>query len=81
MITDNMHEAKSNLSKLVKAIEESGEVVVLCRNGREVAEIRRRSPGKRIPRLNPDPALKVTFSAGYDPAEPAGEADWPEEFR
>ena len=42
MITVNMHEAKTRLSELVKAVEEQNETVVLCRDGREVAEIRRR---------------------------------------
>jgi len=43
MITVNMHEAKTRLSELVRAVEERNETVVLCRDGREVAEIRRRS--------------------------------------
>ena len=62
MITANMHEAKSRLSALVKAVEENDEVVVLCRNGKEVAEIIRRRPDaqKTIRRLLPDPALRVT---------------------
>ena len=41
MITVNLHEAKTRLSELVKAVEERNETVVLCRDGREVAEIRR----------------------------------------
>ena len=39
MITVNMHEAKSSLSQLVQAVEERGEEVVLCRNGRPVARL------------------------------------------
>ena len=38
MITVNMHEAKSRLSELVKAVEERDEVVVLCRDGHEAAQ-------------------------------------------
>ena len=38
-----MHEAKTRLSELVKAVETTGELVVLCRDGVEVAEIRRRN--------------------------------------
>ncbi|PYV04352.1 MAG: antitoxin, partial [Acidobacteria bacterium] len=34
MITVNMHEAKTRLSELVKAVEERNEIVVLCRDGR-----------------------------------------------
>ena len=37
-----MHEAKTRLSELVKAVEERNETVVVCRDGRTVAEIRRR---------------------------------------
>ena len=80
MITVNMHEAKSRLSELVKAVEERGEVVLLCRNGKVVAELKAVKPAQRH-RLEPDPALKVTFAPGFDPAEPATEEDWPEEDR
>jgi antitoxin (DNA-binding transcriptional repressor) of toxin-antitoxin stability system len=77
MITVNMHEAKTRLSELVKAVEEGNEVVVLCRNGRAVAEIRRRTkrPGGRD--LRPDPRFRVEFSPGYHPTEPLGEDEWP----
>ncbi len=83
MITANMHEAKSRLSALVKAVEEDGERVILCRNGKEVAEITRYRPaiGKPIRRLLADPALRVTFAPGYDPAEPASADEWPEDCR
>ncbi len=83
MITANMHEAKSRLSELVKAVEERGEVVVLCRNGVEVAEIRPRHRSVRakadFSRVRTHPELRVDFAAGYDPAEPLQPdelADW-----
>ena len=47
MVRVNMHEAKSRLSELVRAVEERNETVVLCRDGVEVAEIRRRA-GRRL---------------------------------
>lgn len=83
MITANMHDAKSRLSALVKAVEEDEETVILCRNGKPVAEIRRYQPPriKPIRRLVPDPALRVTLAPGYDPTEPASEAEWPEDCR
>lgn len=83
MIAVNMHEAKTRLSELVKAVEEKGETVILQRNGRAVAEIHRYTPrpARPIRRLTPDPALRVTFAPGYDPAEPATEEDWPEACR
>ena len=40
MITVNMHEAKSRLSELVKAVEDDAETVVICRQGEPVAELR-----------------------------------------
>ena len=39
---------KTRLSELVKAVEERNETVVLCRDGREVAEIRRRVKRRAI---------------------------------
>ncbi len=83
MISINMHEAKSRLSALVKAVEEDGETVILCRNGKQVAEITRPRPPEEKPirRLTHDPALQATFAPGYDPTEPASEEEWPEENR
>ena len=80
MITVNMHDAKTRLSELVKAVEERNETVVLCRDGREVAEIRRR-PCRQVRSLTPDPRFRVTLSPGYRPTEPLGEDEWPEDVR
>jgi antitoxin (DNA-binding transcriptional repressor) of toxin-antitoxin stability system len=79
MMTVNTHEAKSQLSKLLAAVEEKGEVVLICRNGKPIAEMKavKAAPG----RLKPNPTLKVTFAKGFDPTEPATEEDWPEEHR
>jgi len=46
MIVVNMHEAKSRLSELVRLVE-SGEKVVLARNGTPVAELVPAAPKKR----------------------------------
>lgn len=82
MITVNMHEAKTRLSELVRAVEEDGELVVLCRGGEEVAEIRPRKGAVRARRdLTPDPALRPTLAPGYDPAEPLSDTEWPSEHR
>jgi antitoxin (DNA-binding transcriptional repressor) of toxin-antitoxin stability system len=82
MISVNMHEAKTRLSELVRAVEERGETVVLCRDGTEVAEIRRRARCRRPVRdLNPDPRLRVEFAPGYDPTEPLSEGEWPADLR
>jgi prevent-host-death family protein len=81
MITVNMHEAKTRLSELVKAVEERNEVVVLCRDGREVAEIRGRARRRRARNLKPDVKLRVEFAAGYRPDEPLTEQEWPPDLR
>jgi antitoxin (DNA-binding transcriptional repressor) of toxin-antitoxin stability system len=81
MITVNMHEAKTRLSELVKAVEESNEVVVLCRDGRAVAEIRRRAKRRAVRDLRPDPRLRVEYAPGYDPTEPLTDAEWPDSLR
>jgi prevent-host-death family protein len=72
MITVNMHEAKSRLSELVKAVETDGEIVILQRNGVPVAEIRALPSVARLDRtrIGPDPTLHVEIVPGYDPAEP-----------
>ena len=77
MITVNMHEAKTHLSELVKAVEERNEVVVLCRDGREVAEIRRRAKRRQARNLTPEPRFRVELAPGYNPAEPLAEDEWP----
>jgi len=81
MITVNMHEAKTRLSELVKAVEERNETVVLCRGGREVAEIRRRVKRRAERNLTPDPKFKVEFAPGYSPTEPLSDDEWPDELR
>jgi len=81
MITVNMHEAKTRLSELVKAVEERNETVVLCRDGREVAEIRRRVKRRLARTLTPDPRFRVAFTPGYRPTEPLSEDEWPETLR
>lgn len=55
MIVVNMHEAKTTLSKLVKAVVEEGEVVRIARDGKPVVElspiIHRHNPLKQDPKL------------------------------
>ena len=81
MITVNMHEAKTRLSELVKAVEERDETVVLCRDGREVAEILRRVKKRAARNLTPDPRFRVERAPDYDPAESLTEDEWPETLR
>jgi antitoxin (DNA-binding transcriptional repressor) of toxin-antitoxin stability system len=81
MIVVNMHEAKTRLSELVRGVEERNEVVVLCRDGHEVAEIRRRSKRRRARNLTPDPRLQVEYAPGYRPDEPLTDEEWPGDLR
>jgi antitoxin (DNA-binding transcriptional repressor) of toxin-antitoxin stability system len=76
-----MHEAKTRLSELVKAVEEQGETVVLCRNGHEVAEIRRRRQRRVSRSLTPDRRFRVEFSRGYRADEPLTDDEWPDKLK
>ena len=77
MIVVNMHEAKTRLSELVRQVEERNEVVVVCRDGHEVAEIRRRSKRRRVRDLAPDPRFRLKYAPGYHPSEPLSDEEWP----
>jgi len=81
MITVNMHEAKTRLSELVKAVEERNETVVLCRDGREVAEIRRRVKRRPARDLTPAARFLPQLAPGYRPTEPLTEDEWPDRVR
>jgi prevent-host-death family protein len=74
----NTHEAKTHLSKLLAAVEEKGEVVRICRNGKPVAELRPvklvKDPLKKHPVLS-----KVKLYD--DPMKPLDLDDWPEDQR
>ncbi len=78
MITANMHEAKSRLSELVSAVEERGEIVILCRHGKPVARIVSADPCF-LDHFRADPRLRVTFHE--DAMQPVPEDAWPEEYR
>jgi prevent-host-death family protein len=79
MISINIYEAKTQLSRLVASVETHGERVVLCRNGTPVADIVPHDKRADVT-LEPDPEL---FGARYlaDPTAPLGAEDWPEESR
>lgn len=74
----NIHETKTHLSTLLKEIEATGEKVVICRNGKPVADL---IAHKRLrSRLELHPTLSK-IEINYDPTEPATEEDWPEHAR
>ncbi len=69
----NVHEAKSTLSALLVEVEERGETVLICRNGKPVAELRAVSPRRGRLATRPDLAA-ITFLE--DPTAPLDAADW-----
>ncbi len=74
----NIHDAKSNLSKLVLSVEQHREVVTLCRHGKPVAKI---VPIEEFPDpLEMHPELQVV-KIDYDPTESLSSDEWPEEYR
>jgi len=81
MMSVNMHDAKTRLSELVKAVEEQNEVIVLCRDGREVAEMRRRTKRRLVRDLAPYPRFRVKLVRRYRPDEPLAEEEWPLDLR
>ncbi len=77
MKTVNVHEAKSNLSRLSVKLEKDGGSIVICRDGRPVADIvalRRTNRIKAHPGLS---KIKIT----YNPVEPISLDEWPEVHR
>ena len=72
MIIVNMHEAKSTLSKLVKAVVEEGEVVRIARDGKPVVELRAIESVKNP--LIPNPRLKAIMLE--DPSLPTEPEGW-----
>ena len=75
MMRVNTHEAKSTLSRLLAAVEERDEVVVICRNGKPVAELRR--VRAYAPVLRPHPELSKVRVHG-DLTEPLHPNGWPD---
>ena len=70
----NIHEAKTKLSSVLMQIEKTGESVVICRNGKPVAEL---GPLKKRTgsRLGVHPMLS-DIGIDYDPIEDLGEDEW-----
>lgn len=76
VIKVSVQEAKARLSTLLAAVEERGEVVVILRNGRPVAELRS-AVGARDP-FQVHPVLsRVVFRE--DPVAPLQPGDWLQE--
>lgn len=78
MVMVNTHEAKTKLSSLLVLVEDKGETVVICRNGRPVAELK---PVRKVrePLAMNAKLKKVIFNE--DPVKPLSDDEWPEDGR
>lgn len=81
MLQVNMHEAKTRLSELVKQVEATGEPFILCRNGKEVAEVRAIPKALDRTKIKRPSHLRVKAAPGFNPSEPLDESEWPAENR
>jgi prevent-host-death family protein len=77
MKTVNVHDAKTRLSVLLAEIERGGERIVICRNGKPIADL---VPHRGEVSMAPDRKLGA-IKIKYDPTEEVGEADWPPDAR
>ena len=72
----NIHEAKTRLSAVLVQIEKTGERVVICRNGKPIAEL---GPIKKsvVDRLRKHPDMSK-IKINYDPTEVLSREEWGE---
>ncbi len=80
MLTVNVHEAKTNLSSLLAKIESKNESVIICRNGKPVAELRKAHAAARLKTL-PPPNLAMAIKVHGDPTAPLDADEMPEDFK
>jgi prevent-host-death family protein len=78
MISVNTHEAKTRLSELLSKVENQGETVIICRNGKPVAEVIPWKKGQDP--LQQDSQLKKVIFHD-DPSLPLNEDEWPNNLR
>jgi antitoxin (DNA-binding transcriptional repressor) of toxin-antitoxin stability system len=77
MKTVNVHEAKTGFSGLLAEIERKRSRIVICRNGKPIADL---VPHQTDVSMDPDKTLGA-IRIRYDPTEEAREEDWPVELR
>ena len=71
MFSVNIHEAKTNLSSILAQVED-GEQIVICRNGKPIADLIHH---KQQTRTEPDKLLSK-ISINYDPTESLTQEEW-----
>ena len=77
MKTVNVHEAKTQFSGLLAEIEKRGERIIICRNGKPVADLVPHNATVSMAGDRKLGAIKIL----YDPVEQVSESDWPPELR
>ena len=73
----NVHEAKTGFSALLAEIERRGKRIVICRNGKPVADL---VPHRTEVSMAPDKKLGA-IAIKYDPIEEASDDEWPTDER
>jgi antitoxin (DNA-binding transcriptional repressor) of toxin-antitoxin stability system len=81
MLQVNTHEAKTKLSSILAKMEADGEPVLICRNGKAIAQLSAVSSGHRL--LGPPHAdlQPLRTSEDFDPTAGVSAEDWPEDQR
>ena len=77
MKTVNVHEAKTGFSGLLTEIEQKRSRIVICRNGKPVADL---VPHQTETSMEPDKKLGA-IEIHYNPIEEASAEEWPPELR
>jgi prevent-host-death family protein len=77
MKTVNVHDAKTRLSVLLAEVEKRGRRIVICRNGKPIADLVPHVEEVSMARDRKLGAIKIK----YDPIEEVDEADWPADAR
>lgn len=75
MKTLNITEADSNFFPVLAEIEEQGEMFIICRNGKPIADL---IPHSRKSRRHPHPIMSA-IRINYDPTETLDQDEWPDE--
>jgi prevent-host-death family protein len=75
--TVNVHDAKTGFSSLLAEIEKTGKRIVICRNGKPVADL---VPHVHEVSMAGDKTLGA-IRIDYDPTEEVDERDWPPDVR
>ncbi len=75
MKTYNISIAKAKLSQILSEVQRTGETIVICKNGKPIADIVLHE--QRHGRIEPHPLMK-NIDINYDPTEPLNEDEWGE---